>query len=245
MAENPQLSRNISAFGDRALNEAEEFRWQSEKVDLISHTIERLGARRALADVGCFTGMATAQYGSLGFARVVGFDASLEALKLAASRGINTRSWLIGETSCPADDNEFDVIVAADIIEHLVDTDGFLLELGRILGPGGFLIITTPNLAAWRSRLRMLLGKSPLSFPGASPTVQADEMIDLNHIRIANSSEWQALFRAHGFTVIDVKGWSLMHAIEGGLGVRIRKVIDGYLTRIPSLAFGLMFLLRR
>lgn len=109
--------------------------------------------------------MATAQYSSLGFARVVGFD----ALKLAPGRGIDTRRWLIGETSCPADDNEFDVIVAADIIEHLVDTDGFLRELGRVLGPGGFLIVTTPNLAGWRSRLRMLLGKSPLSYPGASP----------------------------------------------------------------------------
>lgn len=70
-------------------------------------------------------------------------------------------------------------------------------------------------------------------------------MIDLNHIRIANSSEWQALFRAHGFTVVDVKGWSLMHAIDGGLGVRVRKIIDGYLTRVPTLAFGLMFLLRK
>jgi 2-polyprenyl-3-methyl-5-hydroxy-6-metoxy-1,4-benzoquinol methylase len=245
MAENPQLSQNISAFGERALNEAEEFRWQSEKVDLISHTIKNLAARQALADVGCFTGMATAQYGSLGFARVVGFDASVEALKLAAGRGIDTRRWLIGETACPADDNEFDVIVAADIIEHLIDTDGFLHELGRILGPGGFLIVTTPNLVAWRSRLRMLLGKPPLSYPGASPTVQADEMVDRNHIRIANSREWQALFRAHGFTVIDIKGWSLMHAVDGGFGVRVRKMIDKYLTKKPTLAFGLMFLLRR
>jgi len=243
MAENPQLSRNMAAFGERTLNEAEEYRWQSEKFDLISRTIARLATRRALADVGCFTGMATAQYRSLGFARVVGFDASVDALKLASNRGIDARRWLIGETSCPAEDNEFDVIIAADIIEHLIDTDGFLRELARVLSSGGFLIVTTPNLAAWRSRMRMLLGKAPLSYPGASPSVQADEMIDLNHIRIANCREWETLFRAHGFTVIDVKGWSLMHAVSGGIGVRVRKLIDGYLTRVPTLAFGLMFLL--
>src|SRR5512135_86357 len=162
MPENPQLTRNASDFAERARNELEEFRWQSEKVELIGRTLARLPTHRALADIGCFTGIATEKYRSLGFSRAVGFDASLDALRLASDRGVDTRRWVIGEAPCPADDGEFDVIVAADIIEHLVDTDGFMRELFRILSPEGSLVVTTPNLASWRSRLRLLLGKPPI-----------------------------------------------------------------------------------
>jgi 2-polyprenyl-3-methyl-5-hydroxy-6-metoxy-1,4-benzoquinol methylase len=55
---------------------------------------------------------------------------------------------MIGEERCPADDNEFDVVLASEIIEHLVDTDGFLNELRRTLHGSSSLIVTPPNLAS-------------------------------------------------------------------------------------------------
>jgi hypothetical protein len=91
----------------------------------------------------------------------------------------------------------------------------------------------------------LLLGKPPCSFPGASPTVKSDLMIDLNHIRITTSSEWQSLFRANGFKILDLRGYSIMHAIEGGVPVHARKILDRFFTQFPTLAFGLLFLLHR
>jgi predicted TPR repeat methyltransferase len=113
---------------------------QREKVELIKRTIQGIQQRGVLAEVGCFTGITTEQYRP-GFERAVGFDASEMALAVAAARGIDARRWLAGAERCPASDSEFKVMVAADIIEHIVDTDGFMLELSRILAPDGFLIV--------------------------------------------------------------------------------------------------------
>jgi SAM-dependent methyltransferase len=56
---------------------------------------------------------------------------------------------------------EFDVVVAAEVIEHVVETDEFLAHCAAVLKPGGTLILTTPNLLFGVNRLRMLLGKTP------------------------------------------------------------------------------------
>ena len=236
---------NEDWFSNLAADEKEYFRWQSEKVNLVAAILRDRKPGGVLADIGCFTGIAAATYHATGFDRTVGFDSSMEALKLAATRGIESRLWRIGEEPCPAAESEFKAIVAADVIEHIVDTDGFLSELWRILAADGLLIVTTPNLAFWLSRLRLLLGKPPWSYPGASSTVKADLMIDLNHIRITTRREWEALFRARSFEVEDVRGWSLLHAKGNGAGTRLRQLVDRCVTGTPELAFGLLFVLRK
>jgi 2-polyprenyl-3-methyl-5-hydroxy-6-metoxy-1,4-benzoquinol methylase len=54
----------------------------------------------------------------------------------------------------PCQDHEFDVVLAGEVIEHLLDTVGFLRECRRILRPSGVLVLTTPNLAYWRNLLQ-------------------------------------------------------------------------------------------
>lgn len=56
----------------------------------------------------------------------------------------------------PWDDECFDAIFAGEIIEHLLDTVGFLRECRRRLQPGGVLVLTTPNLAYWRNLLQWI-----------------------------------------------------------------------------------------
>ena len=239
------LQQNEEAFASLVGDEKEYFRWQSEKVELITRVLRQFQTGDVLADVGCFTGVATAHYRSTGFDRAVGFDLSEEALAAAASRGIEARFWRAGAERCPAADSEFDAVVAADVIEHIVDTDAFLCELSRILRPGGLLIVTTPNLAFWISRLRLLFGKPPWSYPGASSSVKADLMVDLNHIRITTRREWESLFRATAFEIVTVQGWSLLHAKGNSIGIRVRRILDRCFTAFPDLAFGLLFVLKK
>jgi SAM-dependent methyltransferase len=56
---------------------------------------------------------------------------------------------------------EFDLVIAAEVIEHVVDTDAFLTNCAAVLRPGCTLILTTPNLLFGVNRLRMLVGKTP------------------------------------------------------------------------------------
>lgn len=59
------------------------------------------------------------------------------------------------------DDNQFEVTVMLDVIEHVVNAERLLEEVWRVLVPGGILVLSTPNCAFWRRRLDSLLGDTP------------------------------------------------------------------------------------
>jgi SAM-dependent methyltransferase len=236
--------RNKLLFADLVKAEADQFFWQSQKVSLIQQTLKELNPKGTLADVGCFTGIATERYRP-GFSRLVGFDMCQEGLERAAARDIEPRYWEAGVERCPAADGEFDFIVAADVIEHIVDTDSFIEELRRTLRPDGFLIVTTPNLGFWISRLRLLRGKTPWSYPGPSATIKGDLMIDLNHIRVTTRPEWQVFFEQHGLSVEGVRGWSILHAMGNSPATRLARAADRLMSRNPDRAFGLFFIMKK
>jgi SAM-dependent methyltransferase len=49
-------------------------------------------------------------------------------------------------------DGSFDVVVLCEVAEHLPTYIPVIGEIGRVLAPGGFLILSTPNLARLHSR---------------------------------------------------------------------------------------------
>lgn len=61
----------------------------------------------------------------------------------------------------PYKSNTFDLIFALEIIEHLFDTDQFIKNIHRVLKPQGILILSTPNLASIKNRLRLLFNHYP------------------------------------------------------------------------------------
>ena len=77
---------------------------------------------------------------------VVSMDISLEntsgALKTYPFE--NHAAVVADVFSLPFNENTFDVIIASEIIEHVVDPQAFVANLIRVLKPGGQLIVTTP-----------------------------------------------------------------------------------------------------
>ena len=61
-------------------------------------------------------------------------------------------------------DNYFDVAFFGELIEHIYDLPTFFNEVKRVLKPGGFLALSTPNLAAWYNRILLLIGKCPVNY---------------------------------------------------------------------------------
>jgi len=51
----------------------------------------------------------------------------------------------------------FDVVTAIEIIEHLSSPIAFLQEARKLLPPGGLLLVSTPNVSEWQSRIKFLL----------------------------------------------------------------------------------------
>lgn len=61
------------------------------------------------------------------------------------------------EMPLPFPDAAFDVVVSREGIEHLICPFGFLREACRVLRPGGFLFLTTPNIMSVDGRIKFLL----------------------------------------------------------------------------------------
>ena len=67
---------------------------------------------------------------------------------------------LVEGKALPFADDEFDVVLVVDIIEHLRDDSGFMKEVYRVLKPGGYLIVNAPNMkkGSLLMRFRQLIG---------------------------------------------------------------------------------------
>lgn len=74
---------------------------------------------------------------------------------------VGTDVHLVSEDRLPFGDAEFDLVVIADMIEHIANEAAFVAEVARVLKPGGRLIVNTPHAreTALR-RLRLGLGQT-------------------------------------------------------------------------------------
>lgn len=69
--------------------------------------------------------------------------------------------WDLEQSPYPFAEGVFDAVVMTEVFEHLRDYPvTALAEAKRILRPGGYLYLTTPNAAYLGNRLRLLLGRN-------------------------------------------------------------------------------------
>jgi SAM-dependent methyltransferase len=109
-------------------------------------------AEGRLLDVGCGHGLL------LDEARGRGYD--VEGLELSAGAAGYARDALDlrvrelpVEALGPEEDGRWDVVVLADVIEHLEDPAGMLVRCEALLAPGGTLLIVTPDPSSFAARL--------------------------------------------------------------------------------------------
>jgi SAM-dependent methyltransferase len=127
-----------------------------DRVPLIREWVAGPGLR--VLDLGCRDGALTSAY--LSGNRVVGVDIDRAALDRASQRGIET-VWADLDQPLPFEDASFDVVVIAEVLEHLRFPENVISEAKRVLVPGGTLIGSVPNCYRLKSRLRFLLGQPP------------------------------------------------------------------------------------
>jgi SAM-dependent methyltransferase len=138
--------------------------FEPERTEVQLDVLRSTGVRaRRVLDLGCGEGRQVHGVRAvLGDPVVVGLDLSVGYLGRARAAGAVPIAAAIDEQPLPFRDGSFDVVVFSEVIEHLVDTDGVLDEILRVLRPGGTLVISTPNLGAWFNRLLLLIGRQPV-----------------------------------------------------------------------------------
>ncbi len=113
--------------------------------------IERRRSRNGrLLDVGCALGDFVLEAAARGWI-AEGVEVSAYAVARARERGVVAYAGTLEELALP--DARYDVVTLYDTIEHLADPVGTLLEIRRLLAPGGLLHVVTPNVAGMQARL--------------------------------------------------------------------------------------------
>jgi ubiquinone/menaquinone biosynthesis C-methylase UbiE len=56
----------------------------------------------------------------------------------------------------PYGDNSFGLVTCTEVVEHLENYRALVREIGRVLEPGGLVVLSTPNILNLQSRLRFL-----------------------------------------------------------------------------------------
>lgn len=153
-----------------------------------------------LLDLGCSNGgfvMEVAE--KIGTKKVFGIDID----ESEAKKGLTKYQGDLNEPF-PVPGEEFDVVSASQIIEHLGDTDSFVKEIYRVLKPSGYLVISTENLASLHNVAYLILGKQP--GPCSVSDVIGRGVETPGHRRLFTVSGLSKLLRYYGFKIEKTKG---------------------------------------
>ena len=159
------------------------------KMEFVRRIVESLPRDSRILDAGCGEGVLVEEYCQKGW-HVEGLDLNYESEYVR--RG-DVRDM-------PYPDVSLDAALFLDTLEHLAyeDQTKALSEIHRILRPGGYLILSVPNLAHLNSRVRFLL-KGRLDRTDA----------ETNHVGERPLWENEKLLRKSGFAIKERIGVTL------------------------------------
>ena len=192
-----------------------QIKWDIERMhDLNAKTLQLIGdiKGKRILEVCCGQG-GTAAYlpPDTDF---TGVELSSEAVALA-QRSFPEFTFLQGDASdLDMAECAFDVVIAKEAIEHLLDQPAAVAEWYRVLKPGGCLVLTTPNRDSLHLRMNRLLGG-------------ADFKCSYDHTHELTFNECVGLLGNAGFAVTEKRGSFLMpYWGVNGVDHRVRPLTD-------------------
>ena len=117
--------------------------WYRGRRQIVRTEVERLElpAQAEVLDAGCGSGRELQDLAAYG--NVHGIELDPDAAAYAASRGLGEVQ--VGRVEeLPWEDDSFDLITCLDVLEHVPDDRGALIELRRVSKPRGWLLATVP-----------------------------------------------------------------------------------------------------
>jgi glycosyltransferase involved in cell wall biosynthesis len=150
-----------------------------------------LGARTAarILDLGCSDGTLASRFRALGH-HVTGVD-------LVAHDGVRDRVDEFIEADLeqgipPWVTGPFDVVLAADVLEHVRHPEAILDQITSVLAQGGSVIASVPNFGHWYPRLRVVAGRFDYDRRG---------ILDREHVRFFTKRSFERLARTRGYRI--------------------------------------------
>ncbi len=163
------------------------------------HVMHLVGQSKRVLEVGCGPGTVTRILAQQGGCRVTGLELDPEAIKKAApyceaimQADLNSPEWphlLDGM-------ERFDVVVAADVLEHLYDPWTTLKHMISFINPDGYLVISLPHVG--HAAVASCLINSDFQYRDWG-------LLDRTHIRFFGFKNMETLFAQAGLKIIEAR----------------------------------------
>ena len=164
--------------------------WNEENLErILKFCSDKIQGR--VLDVGCGDGFFTSQIlQRFNLKNVYGLDISSKAVDLARLKHPEINFQQSALNHIPEETNSIDSITMIEVIEHLVDIEGTLKELFRVMKPGGILLIATTDFN-WLKQVIIAIFFFEKYFYPTNP-----------HIRFFKKSTLADILSKNGFSII-------------------------------------------
>jgi 2-polyprenyl-3-methyl-5-hydroxy-6-metoxy-1,4-benzoquinol methylase len=203
---------------------------------------------KRILDIGCSRGMLLERFRRYEGVEFWAIELEPESREIAGARGIEAEAHQINVfvgrellARLPFASESVDVVLAAEIIEHIVDTQGFVAEIARVLRPGGTVLFSTPNILWWKYRLDLLRGRypDPLEY-----RLRFGE--DFGHVRTFTPALLRELAEEAGLEVVRVAGKRLGPISSlTRTPAPVARALDRLATRLPGVSDDVLLVARK
>ena len=140
---------------------------------IAARALELLPHGGSVLDLGCASGGLLALLRSHA-GHTAGLELSETAAKAAAGVADLVVQGALEDVGLPFEPGFYDLVVLADVLEHLADPAAALRRASGWCKPGGAILVSVPNVAHWQARLTLARGHWPARDSGT---------FDASHLR--------------------------------------------------------------
>jgi 2-polyprenyl-3-methyl-5-hydroxy-6-metoxy-1,4-benzoquinol methylase len=142
---------------------------------------------RCILDVGCGTGELGASLRARGH-QVAGLDLTPPDFELDDFIQADLNDGLPATLT-----GKYEVVLLADVLEHVAEPKSLLDQAAALLSPGGRLLVSLPNAVHWSVRAQVALGSFEYTNKG---------IMDRGHLRFFTRASAERLFLRSGLEIV-------------------------------------------
>lgn len=196
-------------------------------------------ARRLLPDGGRVLDVGCASGGLLALLRpraghLAGLELSATAAHAAAQVADHVVQGALEDPDLPFEAGSYDLVVLADVLEHLPDpAAGLARAVGWCRPAGGAVLVSVPNVAHWQARLALLRGRWPQEDSGT---------FDASHLRWFTRDALAALLHQAGLRDVELHAIvpALRNHAPAAMGRLTDRLLEPAWQRLGRRAPGLL-----
>ena len=178
---------------------------------------QEFNSNLSILEVGCATGALSEYLAECGHS-VTGVDSSSAMINAASSDNCRARYQIADVTNLPFEDNVFDAVISASVINIVPDQHKALIEMARVCKPGGSISVLFPAQGFNNKKFQDLL-----------------DTLGISGFSEAALKAWH-----HSAPKLDKKNIETLLKETGLIPTQKNDYLDGMVFSITATRFGLL-----